>query len=119
MDHNGVVINASDFHSFKKQWGRDRRSHFVIFVVWKALIVGGWMVVAWGRKSYLRPAENSSFVYLVHFKDGGRRLSLRRHLFISDVHPGNGNFMCKRVGANIFLYRPRYGKVLLRYSASC
>ena len=26
-----------------------------------ALLVGGWGVVGWGRKSYLRPAEISSF----------------------------------------------------------
>ena len=77
------------------------------------------MVVAWGKKSYLRPAENSSFVYLVQFKDRGRRLSLRGHLFISDVHPGNENLMYKRVGANIFLRGPRYGKVLLRSSVRC
>ena len=43
---------------------------FVIFVVWSALIVGGWVVVARSRKSCLRPPEITSFVFLVEFKDG-------------------------------------------------
>ena len=47
------------------------------------------MVVAWGRKFYLGSAEISSFVYLVQFKDGGRSLSLRLNLFVSDVDPRN------------------------------
>ena len=33
------------------------------------------MVVAWDRKSYLGPAEISSVVYLVKFKEGERRVS--------------------------------------------
>ena len=61
------------------------------------------MVVAWDKKSYLGPAKILSFVYLVQFKDGGRRVSLRFHLFVSDVDPGNEDFMCKRVDAKIFL----------------
>ena len=44
---------------------RDRRPQFVIFLVWSALIVGGWLVVDWGRKSYLVPVEISSFVDMV------------------------------------------------------
>ena len=44
---------------------RDRRPNFVIFVIWTALIVGGWVVVAWSRKSCLGPAEISSFVFLI------------------------------------------------------
>ena len=76
-------------------------------------------MVPWDRKSYLGPAEILSFVYLVQFKDGGRRVSLRLHLFIFDVDPGNEDFMCKRVGAKIFLRGSRDGKVLLRSSTSC
>ena len=68
--------------------GEDRRPHFVIFVVWKALIVLGCLLVAWGRKPYLGPAEISCFVYLVQFKDGQRKVSLRLHLFVSNVDPG-------------------------------
>ena len=49
---------------------RDRKSNFVIFVVWNALIVGGWVLVVWSRKSYLGPAEIIFFVFLVLFKDG-------------------------------------------------
>ena len=49
----------------KTNAGRDRRPNFVIFVVWSALIAGRWVVVAWNRKSCLRPAEISSFVFLV------------------------------------------------------
>ena len=75
-------------------------------------------MVAWDRKSYLGLAEISSFVYLVQFKDGGRRVSLRSHLFVSDVDPGNEDFMWKSVSAKVFLHGPREGKVLLRSSAS-
>ena len=74
------------------------------------------MVVAWGRKSYLGPVKISSFVYLVQLKDGGHRVSLRLHLFVSGVDPGNEDFMSKREGAKIFLCSPRDGKVLLRSS---
>ena len=35
----------------------DRTPNFVLSVVFSALIVGGWMVLAWSRKSYLGPAE--------------------------------------------------------------
>ena len=76
------------------------------------------MVVSWGRKFYLGPAI-SSFIYLVQFKDGGRRESLRRHLFVSDVDPGSEDFMCKRVDAKIFLRGPKNGKALLRSYSSC
>ena len=34
-------------------------------------------------------------------------MSLRLHLFVSDVDPGNEGFMCKRVGAKIFVRGPR------------
>ena len=41
-----------------KQWRRYRRPNLVFFfVVLSALIVGGLVMVAWGRKSYLGPAE--------------------------------------------------------------
>ena len=43
----------------------------------------------WCRKSCLGLAEISSFVFLVLFKDGGRRVSPRFHLFVSDVDQGN------------------------------
>ena len=49
----------------KANGGRDRRPNFVIFEIWTALIVGGWVVVAWSRKSCLGPAEISSFVFLI------------------------------------------------------
>ena len=45
-----------------------------------------WVVVTWGRKSYLGPAEISCCVLLFKFKDGGHRMSLRFHLFVSDVN---------------------------------
>ena len=79
----------------------------------------GLVVVAWGRKSYLRQAEISSFTYLLQFKYRERRVSLRLHLFVSDVDLGNEGFVCKRVGTNILLRGPRNGKVLLRSFASC
>ena len=45
-------------------------------------------------------------------------MSLRFHLVVSDVDPGNEDFMCERVDAKIFLRVPRNGKVVLRSSAS-
>ena len=45
-------------------------------------------------------------------------MSLRFHLVASDVDPGSEDFMCKMVGAKMFLCVPRNGKVLLR-STSC
>ena len=35
-------------------------SNVVVFAVWSALIVSGWVVMAWCRKPYLGPAEISS-----------------------------------------------------------
>ena len=77
------------------------------------------MVVAWDRKFYLGSAEISSFVYLAQFKDGGRSLSLRLNLFVSDVDPRNEDFICKWVGKKIFLRGSRDGKVPRRSYASC
>ena len=98
MDQDGIVVNASDFHSSNPRSFSGRRKHNLLFkvavnlllennevegvggrgggsgerqnvlfffVIWKALIIGGWVVVVWGRKSYLGSAEISSFVYLV------------------------------------------------------
>ena len=71
MDDICVVVNTSDLHprdprSFrqrveynllfnvhivnlllKSNGARDRRPNFVIFAVWKAVIVGGLVVMAW------------------------------------------------------------------------
>ena len=44
------------------------------------------MVVVWSRKSCLGPAEITSSVVLVLFKDEGCRVSRRFHLFVSDVN---------------------------------
>ena len=44
-------------------WGETRLNF--IFVVWSAVIVSGWFVVACGRKLYLGTAEISFFVSLV------------------------------------------------------
>ena len=46
--------------------------HYVTFIVWSAVVVSGWVVAAWGRKSYLEMAEMLSITCLVYFKDGGR-----------------------------------------------
>ena len=69
--------------------GRERRPNFVIFVVGSALIVGGWVMVAWSKKSSLGPTEIASSVFLVLFKGGGRSVNLRFHLFDSDFNQGN------------------------------
>ena len=47
------------------------------------------MLEAWSRKSCLGPAEITSFVFLVLLKDGRHMVSLRFHLFVSDVNHGN------------------------------
>ena len=52
----------------KTNGGRDRRSNFVIFVVWSTLIAGGWVVVKQGKRSCLGPAENIYLVFLVLFR---------------------------------------------------
>ena len=44
---NSDIVNLL----LKGNGGSGRRPHFVIFVVWSALIVGGWVVVAWSRNS--------------------------------------------------------------------
>ena len=47
-------------------------------------------------------------------------MSLRFHIFVSDVDPENEDFMCKRVGSRFScLAPPRDGKILLRSSVSC
>ena len=73
--------------------GRKKRPNFVIFVVWYTLFVGRLVLVgvlvAWSRKSCLGPAEIVSFVSLVLFKNAGRKVSPRFHLFVSDVNQGN------------------------------
>ena len=58
-----------------------------------------WVVVTWGRKSYLGPAEISCCMLLFKFKDGGHRMSLRFHLFVSDVNRRNEDFGCNEVDA--------------------
>ena len=47
------------------------------------------MVVAWSKKSSLGPDEIASLMYLVLFKDKGRRVSPTFHLFVSDVNHWN------------------------------
>ena len=76
-------------------------------------------MVAWGRRSCFEPAEISFFVYLVQFKDEGCRVSLKLHLFVSDGDSGNEDFICKRMGAKIFLRGLRDRKFLLRFPVSC
>ena len=48
---------------------RNRRPNFDILVIWRALIVGGWGLVAWSRMSYLGPAEIAS-CFLCDPRDG-------------------------------------------------
>ena len=55
---------------------------------WGVLIVGGWMALAFSRKSYLGPVEIVSCVFLVLFKDGGCNISPKCHLYVFDVNQG-------------------------------
>ena len=68
---------------------RDRRPNFVIFAVLSASAVGGWVVLVWSRKSYLRLVEIASYVFLVSLKVGRRRVSSIFHLFDFNVNQGN------------------------------
>ena len=45
----------------ENRWGGGRIFFFLIFVFGRCLIVGGWWVVGWHRKSYQEPAEIASF----------------------------------------------------------
>ena len=49
-------------------------SDSVVSVVGRAPIIGGWVLVTYGRKSCLEPAEISSCVLLFKFKNGGCRV---------------------------------------------
>ena len=75
-----MLLNVDIVNLLLKNTGKgggqmgQRMPHF-IFVVWSALVVSEWVVAAWSRKVYLRPAEISSFVYLIKFKDRGCRVS--------------------------------------------
>ena len=77
MLFNSDIVN----YLLKTTWGLDRRPNFVIFVVWSALFAGERVMVAWSRKSCLRPAEIPSFVCLDLFEDEGCRASPRFHFF--------------------------------------
>ena len=63
-----LLLNSNIVNCLTKiNGGRNRGPNFVVFIVLSALIVSGWMVVTWSRKSGLRPAEIGSFVFLVLF----------------------------------------------------
>ena len=66
---------------------RDLSSYFVIFGVTSALTVAEWVVLVWSRKSYLGPAEVTSYVFLER-KDARHRVNSRLHLFVFDVNEG-------------------------------
>ena len=44
-----LLLNPDILNLLLKNGGRNGRFHFVIFVVWKALTVGGWVMVAWAE----------------------------------------------------------------------
>ena len=46
-------------------------------------------MMAWSGKSCLGPAEISANLFLVQFKDGGRRISPIFHLFVADANERN------------------------------
>ena len=78
---NGVVASMLEFQSsslgllprrgkydlllnvwYSESFVKEKQTPHFILVVWSALVVGGCFMVAWGRKSYLGPAETSSVV---------------------------------------------------------
>ena len=71
---------------------RNRRPNFVIFVVRYTLIIGGWVFcggLGGVEQVKLGQAEIASFVSLVLFKNAGRKVSPRFHVFVSDVNRRN------------------------------
>ena len=76
-----------EYFVLKTDREKGRRPYFIIFAFWSALIVTGWWLMRWSRKSYLRP--NEIFLFLVLFKDGGRKVGPRFYFFISGVNQGN------------------------------
>ena len=60
----------------------------LLFYSWSVLIFGGWVALAFSRKSYLGPVEIVSCVFLVLFKDGGRKVSPKCHLYVFGVNQG-------------------------------
>ena len=99
---------------------RDRKPNFVIFVIWSALIAGGWVVVTCSRKSCFGLAEFASFVCLVLFKDGGYRVGQRFHFFVSKVNLFVSEIRMRMWSEfKISLRHPRNRKILLRSSSSC
>ena len=61
----GLFFNSMVNPPLKTNARRDRRFNFVTFVVWSALIVSKWLVVARSGNSCFRLAEISSLVFLV------------------------------------------------------
>ena len=116
MVDNGVVVNTSDFHSsdskivsqegriycwysessVKDQWGERQNTSFCNFCSLESSNFHRLVVVAWGKKSYLGPAKIPSFVYLLQFRDGGRRVSLRLHLFVFLMWIQRKKILCAR-----------------------
>ena len=100
--------------SLKNQWGRDKKSNFVIFLV----------MVAWGRMPCLKLAEIAHFVSLILFRDGRRKLSPRFY-FISYFKILSSSFYFWREWglevSSVFscLTLGLVRKTLLRSSASC
>ena len=85
----------------------------LLFCIWSVLIIGEWVVLAWSRKSYLRPDEIPSCVFLILFMNGGRKVS--RNVISMFLMRIKGR---RRVEFKIFLRGPRDGKIFLRSSAA-
>ena len=79
--HNGDVVSMPEFKSsclgslprrgkydlllniwYSEPFVKEKQTPHFIFVIWSALVVGGCLMAAWGRKSYLEPVEISSVV---------------------------------------------------------
>ena len=61
-------------------------------MVRSVIFVSDWVVMAWSGKSCLGPGEISPNVFLVQFRDGGRRMSPIFHLFVADAKEGNREY---------------------------
>ena len=102
------------FHWFH-WWEEKHEALIFIFVLRSTLIVGGWWVVSWGRKSYLRPAEIASFCSWFYSRMGDEEWV--QDFIFSFLVLIKG--MSRRSEFKISLRDPSGGEILLRSSASC
>ena len=88
---------------------RDRIPNFVIFLIRRPLIVSGSVRVGAGdleQNVLFSAGWNLIFCVPGSIQRWGRPVSLRFHLFASDVNHGNKDFECKKVDSRFSFVAP-------------